>query len=231
MTGGHDDDYGDFTIQRNPLLINSRYEDKDKFAYLDFKEIQTNEKGFITYARFTFRENESDESPSYESNRTGLVTTEYDKDGYLTKLVSKDDHIEEIMICTWIKGNLVKVQETLEAKTQAGRVEDTSSQFILTYPEDAPINSGIYVMGGAMLEVGLPTFLWYTGLWGKPTKNIPTMVKCEYWSDYGSGGTSTRTERYGASYDSKGRINMLYWNDRPYMAVAYDGVTAVAPED
>lgn len=234
MTGGHDDDYGDFTIQRNPFLITSRYEDGEKFLYFNFKDIQTNKKGFITSAPFTFREKDRDGDRYYESARTGQVTAEYDKDGYLTKLVSKDNRTEDTMICTWIKGNLVKLQETWEEKTEEGKVDDAGSEtFTLTYSEDAPINSGIYIMGGSILEAGLPTFLWYTGLWGKPTRNIPTIIKREYrgWNDYGTPITSTSTEYYGASYDNKGRINMLYWNDRPYMAVAYDGATAVAPED
>lgn len=232
MTGGIDGYWGDFTIQRNPLLITSRYEDMYELVSLDFKEIKTNGKGLITSALVTTKETSYREDYYHES--TGQITAEYDKDGYLTKFEQQANDGGGSLTCTWIKGNLVKLQHTWEWKTEDGKIDDAGSEiYTLTYPEDAPVNSGLYVMGESILEAGFPDFLWYAGLLGKPTKNLPTMIKQEsrYWSDYNSPGTETETDDYHVTYDSKGRVSVLYRENRPYLAVAYDGATAVLPKN
>lgn len=232
MTGGIDGYWGDFTIQRNPLLITSRYEDMYELVSLDFKEIKTNEKGFITSALITTKETGYEDDYHHES--TGRITAEYDKNGYLTKFEQKTNDGGGILTCTWVKGNLVKLQHTWEWKTKDGKIDDAGSEiFTLTYPGDAPVNSGIYVMGEAILEAGFPDFLWYAGLLGKPTKNLPTMIKQEsrYWSDYNSPETGEDTDYYHVSYDKKGRVSVLYRENRPYLTVAYDGGTAVLPKN
>lgn len=233
MTKGNDGYYGDFTIQRNPLLIASRYEDNYELTTLDFKEIRTNDKGYITSALIITKETSYSDNDHYET--TGRITAEYDKDGYLTKLEQKATDGGGSLTCTWVKGNLVKLQHTWEWKTKDGKIDDAGSEiYTLTYPEDAPVNSGIYVMGESIVEAGFPDFLWYAGLLGKPTKNLPTIIKGEYryWSDYSSSPeTRTETDNYHVTYDNKGRVNVLYKENRPYLAVAYDGATAVLPKN
>lgn len=229
MTKGSDGYYGDFTIQRNPLLIASRYEDSYELATLEFKEIRTNEKGYITSALITTKETSYGDNSHYET--TGRITAEYDKDGYLTKLEQKATDGGGSLTCTWVNGNLVKLQHTWEWKTENGKIDDAGSEiYTLTYPQDAPVNSGIYVMGESIIEAGFPDFLWYAGLLGKPTKNLPTIIKGEY-QYYGSSGTRTETDNYHVAYDNKGRINVLYKENRPYLTIAYDGTTAILPKN
>lgn len=233
MIGGIDGYWGDFTIQRNPLLITSRYEDMYELATLDFKEIQMNGKGFITSALVISKETSYIDDNYYES--TPRITAEYDKDGYLIKLVNQAPDGGGSLTFSWVNGNLVKLQHTWEWKTEDGRIDDAGSEiYTLTYSGDAPVNSGIYVMGDAIIETEFPDFLWYAGLLGKPTKNLPISIKRESrnWSDYNPGTeTYTETENYRTSYDKKGRVSVLYKDNRPYLAVAYDGATAVLPKN
>lgn len=232
MTQGYDGYYGDFVIGRKPFLITSNFESKYESVYMELKDIQTNDKGYITSARITMKEGDYN---SVDYNSTGRLTVEYDPNGYITKMEQEATDGGGSLACTWANGNLVKVVHHWEWRTNEGKIDDAGNQvYYLSYPEDAPLNSGVYVLGeSGIIETEVPDFLWIAGLFGKTTKNIPTLIKsdCTYLGDYDSHDTQTYTEKFRASYDSKGRIKLLYKDNRPYIAVAYDGTTAVLPQE
>lgn len=217
MVSGTEAWMGAFNYSFSPLqlVINASTEESGKEVYT-FKDIRTNEKGYITYAKV---EN-SYEEDGQEYYAEGTMELTYDGD-YLTKaILNSNDNGEEYtseQTLTWNNGNLVKLVATDES---VGEYSETDT-YTYTYGEGAPKNSGIYLQDVTYLMFNC---LFYAGYMGKPCANIPTEISRKYDSE-----SSPYTYAVEVAYDDKNRIVEYKENDALCCVYAYDGKTAVWP--
>lgn len=166
---------GTFTISHNPLTIKveMQYGDSgDESSVETYTNIKVNDKGFATSA--TYQSTDVYDGETEKTN--GQATMAYDADGHITeKQVNSTGpgYTENYKITyTWNNGNLLSVQvEDRYSDNEESGVLTTIYKY--TYGEGQP-NPGIYFDGMWYMTYD---FMWYAGLFGKTTKDIPTSVK------------------------------------------------------
>lgn len=195
-----------FDLAFSPLCINMDSKSDADMIY-KFKEVTTNEVGYISYMKINIIDN----SEEYGMDIDGIIDITYDGDYIKEVAVNYDNIATDYYYFSWNEGNLQRID--LKANWS-----DLSS-VVYTYEEDSPINSGIYLpdMNFAF------DFLSYGGYLGKTTAKIP--VKC------------TKTILFAPSvydisvvYDDKNRIVEYKEGSQTRLIFAYDGKTAVWPE-
>lgn len=148
VSGKH---WGDpFTVSFSPfeIVLKSANNESDVSV---FKDIKSNEQGYITFMKV--------------GDVVGEYTIEfsYDNDGYMSSCLMKEgENVFSSSSFEWENGNLVK----------ADYQDELTDEF--TYTADAPENSGVYLHD--LCKIVELDFLFYGGYLGKATANIPTSV-------------------------------------------------------
>lgn len=185
-----------FTIKRSPLEIIVTYEDYEETYHLRYYNIKTNAFGSITSANMSEQyvyEGEADTS-------SGSMKAEYNGSGQITKMTATYTYNEDGETSTesnqfvfqYENGNLVK-----EIDYYNGEAAQT---MIFKYD-----NNNLYKNTGVFLtELCLDfPFMYYAGLWGKPSKNIPNSYSYVYDGDYDD------SESIYVEYDEQDRVSLM----------------------
>lgn len=196
MVSGYDSyDEVNFTIKKSPLEIIKTDETEDYSYQQRYYNIKTNSFGSITSADVSGTERNKDGLIIYSLN--GTMKAEYNSLGQLTKMVTtateKDEEetytYSNQFIFQYENGNLVKEIDYYNSKEE--------SSMIFSYD-----NHNLYNNSGVFLtELCLDSpFMYYAGLWGKPSKNIPNSYI--YTDD------EEENDVY-VEYDNKGRVSIM----------------------
>ena len=209
---------GTFTISHNPLTIKveMQYGDSgDESSVETYTNIKVNDKGFATSA--TYQSTDVYDGETEKTN--GQATMAYDADGHITeKQVNSTGpgYTENYKITyTWNNGNLLSVQvEDRYSDNEESGVLTTIYKY--TYGEGQP-NPGIYFDGMWYMTYD---FMWYAGLFGKTTKDIPTSVK---YTEIEDGQVYYEYEKtLVPHYNENGSLASLeYWNASGYVERTY----------
>lgn len=208
MTGGQIVEGGSFTITSSGIV----YEEggSDELYRETYTIKKRNSFGAVTSADVKCVEVGYGEQ--YTGN--GTMTASYDSDNHLTSMnfsVSDGDFSESIKFTfTWSGGNLLKaVYEYVEE--EYGYVYKDEETYVYEYGSDAVSNSGVYIPG-FLTDM---EYICYSGLLGRPTKNIPTSI---------DGYEVT------VNLDSHDRVMDLYIGGYKYASYAYNsGANDVLP--
>ncbi len=170
ITGGTTPYGTQYSITQNPLTLTSI--SGSGSATQSLYNIQSNGSGFMTYAQCSY--SYSDSTASYYEK--GSIRWEYDAEGHLLKesasiTESSDGPCSWTSTYTWQDGNLMTAEYSYE---EYGDVWRTGCTF--TYDTSKWSNTGVFP--AHMIEMsGLEIpILFYGGLLGRTTKNIPTSV-------------------------------------------------------
>ncbi len=209
---------GTFTISHNPLTIKveMQYGDSgDESSVETYTNIKVNDKGFAKSA--TYQSTDVYDGETEKTN--GQATMAYDADGHITeKQVNSTGpgYTENYKITyTWNNGNLLSVQvEDRYSDNEESGVLTTIYKY--TYGEGQP-NPGIYFDGMWYMTYD---FMWYAGLFGKTTKDIPTSVK---YTEIEDGQVYYEYEKtLVPHYNENGSLASLeYWNAAGYVERTY----------
>ena len=209
---------GTFTISHNPLTIKveMQYGDSgDESSVETYTNIKVNDKGFATSA--TYQSTDVYDGETKKTNGQGTMA--YDADGHITeKQVNSTGpgYTENYKITyTWNNGNLLSVQvEDRYSDNEESGVLTTIYKY--TYGEGQP-NPGIYFDGMWYMTYD---FMWYAGLFGKTTKDIPTSVK---YTEIEDGQVYYEYEKtLVPHYNENGSLASLeYWNAAGYVERTY----------
>ena len=207
-----------FTISHNPLTIKVEMQygaSGDESSVEAYTNIKVNDKGFATSA--TYHSTDVYDGETEKTN--GQATMAYDADGHITeKQVNSTGpgYTENYKITyTWNNGNLLSVQvEDRYSDNEESGVLTTIYKY--TYGEGQP-NPGIYFDGMWYMTYD---FMWYAGLFGKTTKDIPTSVK---YTEIEDGQVYYEYEKtLVPHYNENGSLASLeYWNAAGYVERTY----------
>lgn len=209
---------GKFAISHNPLAIKVEREyggNGDESSVETYTDIKVNDKGFATSATYQSTDVYGDEI----EKTNGLATMAYDTDGHITeKQVNSTGagYTENYKITyTWKNGNLISVQVE-DRYSDNGESGILTTIYKYTYGEGQP-NPGIYFDGMWYMTYD---FMWYAGLFGKPTKDIPTSVK---YTEIEDGQVYYEYEKtLVPHYNENGSLASLeYWNAAGYVEQTY----------
>ena len=151
---------GIYSISSNPLVLTEQRDDRSS----TFRNIRVNGNGFMTYAEL------------FSDNDRGSFTWRYDAEGHLLSEsgnMTYSDGGSSSWTCTntWENGNLMNAEFRYE---EDGEVDSEVCTF--TYGDGQWNNPGVYPahwIKATLLEMPI---LFYSGLMGRTTKNIPTSV-------------------------------------------------------
>lgn len=187
----------------------------DESSVETYTNIKVNDKGFATSA--TYQSTDVYDGETEKTN--GQATMAYDADGHITeKQVNSTGpgYTENYKITyTWNNGNLLSVQvEDRYSDNEESGVLTTIYKY--TYGEGQP-NPGIYFDGMWYMTYD---FMWYAGLFGKTTKDIPTSVK---YTEIEDGQVYYEYEKtLVPHYNENGSLASLeYWNAAGYVERTY----------
>ena len=167
MTVGSNSEGDNYSVIFNPLVLKLQESD-----YLGtFRNIKVNGNGFMTYAEISG-------SSSFDGNwyERGSITWRYDAEGHLVSesgnlTYSDDGPYSWTCTYTWENGNLMNAEYRNEEDGEVYRYVCT-----FTYGDGQWNNPGVYPAHWIYVsEMGMPV-LFYSGLMGRTTKNIPTSV-------------------------------------------------------
>ena len=186
ITGGSTPYGTQYSITQNPLTLTSISGSGSETQSL--YNIQSNGSGFMTYAQCSYSYSDSTAS-DYEN---GSIRWEYDAEGHLLKesasiTESSDGPYSWTCTYTWQDGNLMTAEYSYN---EDGDVWRTGCTF--TYDTNKWSNTGVFpahMIDISGLEIPI---LFYSGLLGRTTKNIPTSVT---ESDY-EGDSITWSQTY-----------------------------------
>ena len=169
MTGAATSDGDSYSVTSNPLTLTELGDDYTS----TLRNIRVNGNGFMTYAEIS-----SSGSDYYDGNwyERGSVTWRYDAEGHLVGesgniTESSDGSYSWTCTYTWENGNLMNAEYRDEEDGEVYRYVCT-----FTYGDGQWNNPGVYPahlinVSGMELPV-----LFYSGLLGRTTKNIPASV-------------------------------------------------------
>lgn len=215
LKSGYDADLGDFVIQENPLQIHAHYQDGAiEVLKMDITNIRTNAQGFITSADLKYVDY-GEELP-YEID--GKIKAAYNAEGYLTQIVedinTSDGSARCVNTFVWEDGKLQEMSELYEDASEG------EGLFTCEFSYDTEIpNSGIYLFY-EFCDNDIPEFLYYTGLFGKTTRCLPTSVTEIRPNE------SQSTHRMTVIQDEKGRVRKLVMDGNDEKLFTYDGSLA-----
>lgn len=189
--------------------ITTSYSDGDAICH----NIRLNGKGFI--ASFDYRCEWDDETDNGiddgKDDGGGYVSYEYDDDGHLVAERGRQDYEGEpagnwIIKYTWRGGNLTKVDTNVEYDDGHNYQEVVE----YTYDADKYPNSGVFFNedfqhGSWFMEFSC---YYYSGLFGRPAKNIPVGIVC-----YDEGFPARMYSTTFVGYNEDGTINTISFDD------------------
>ena len=142
----------------HPLSIKYSYESKDGPFNTVYQNIKRNEDGFITYVE---RINSGRSQGHYHESFASATLT-YDEEGHLVKEEGRSGDTEWVIEYEWSDGNMVKV-----------RYRDEVYRF--DYGENEYLNPGIFIQFSLVNAQTIfdQELYYYSGLLGRPSKNIP----------------------------------------------------------
>ena len=206
LTSGHTDTDINFNISQNPLAINCSYQEAYGSYAMTVNNIRVNNSGFITSANINATEDDNGEIYRV----TGTANIQYDGEGHITekKVEIKDVESTDKYTITysWNNGNLMRIRIDEQYTEPGYGTENYTEIYEYTYDEDwtKNLNTGIY-----LYEMWYSTFdfMWYAGLLGKTTRNMPTGMTNIYMED---GVENYRTTYdFTTSYNSDGSVASL----------------------
>lgn len=208
--------WGDYELSFNPLRLTV----KDSYDTETFQNFKMDSRGYVTYCESHGSDNDEEESYTWDISSTFA----YDGDGHLLleKSVYTDsdgDDEEYRIVYTWADGNLKSIEETESWSDEDGQDSETN---LIEFQYDAEKyqNPGIYYCTDLFYPGELPEFIFYTGMFGRPTNNIPTSYK---WTD--EMGNMTEVSISGVNYNPDGSVRTInhqrvsgthYFNDYSY---------------
>lgn len=213
MVSGLTNDEDSFTITRDPLKVNVKYTNSSsgEFETHDLTDIQTNTEGYITSANFL---------DCYYSNYSepitynGTYTFKYDSEGHLTEQKNTynttHSRTNTTVVYTWFNGNLLQIH-VLEEEYEGNIPETTTKTYTYTYGDASKHpNTGIFLE--SMYDFTYD-FMWYAGLLGKPSRNIPTGYTYTY-SKVGSVPEYKEEQKtIRVNYNADGSIASIRYTD------------------
>lgn len=164
MTGGSNSYGGRYSITSNPLVVTESSDYGDEFL----RNIKVNGNGFIVSMDWYENDNVSEV-------KRGTFNFEYDAEGHLVREFGQYEDLDEMWhytnTYTWENGNLVAAEYS--DRGEDGGVYTHSCTF--TYDTSRWLNPGIYhpVLIDISTGGGIWPILFYSGLLGHPTRNIP----------------------------------------------------------
>lgn len=216
MTSGITESSTNFVITENPLRISMSYTGEYGSETSNFTDIKTNNNGFITYLKGQTEEVYYDDT--YSS--TGVANLEYDGDSHLIKMttyVTEDGYSYTTPTTfTWVNGNLTEMVNKYE-ESEDGITYSEITTYTFEYDENAAVNPnpGIFFDG---MDYELYDFMWYAGLLGKHTKNIP--VKITFKSIEQENGETTNeyssSKTVDVTYNPNGSVESITYTDTNY---------------
>ena len=169
MTGGSTSWESRYSITSNPLVLTEQADDYSG----TYRNIRMNSNGFMTYAELS-----ASGSDSYDGNwyERGSITWRYDAEGHLLSESGKitdssDGPYSWICTYTWENGNLMNAEYRDEEDGEVYRYVCTFS-----YGDGQWDNPGVYPAHWINVSGMEMPVLFYSGLMGRTTKNIPTSV-------------------------------------------------------
>lgn len=206
-----------FTITSNPLSIKEEaYYENGEFERTIYSNIRVNSAGYITYANVKYEDAEYNPETGLEPwSASGSVTITYDGEGHFTNAKSsmadsEGNEQSEINI-KWKDGNMMDVVERYSWSDEEEGEANEMNSVSFTYGQNRP-NSGVFMDEVDFCE----DYLWYAGLLGKPSKNIPTsFVRYNKYDENSEGYTTTYA--IDVEYNDNGSISSLIYN------FVYDG--------
>lgn len=175
-------EYSNFSIKENPLQINVSYIDCDKEENISYTDIKTNAMGFITVAEYKIVE-KYENAETYVTN--GNIKANYTSDGYITQQIISEKYgntsLSNVSSFIWEDGNLKQL--IVDYKEERGRYYyNETDVYNFNYKSDLSqnLNTGVYLYGIWFEDDFIYDFMWYAGLFGKTTKNIPIIVDCKF---------------------------------------------------
>lgn len=211
LTSGYSEG-SSFTIAHHPLAIRMSYEGTNERYEENYTNIRVNSSGFVTYAEYSATDTYNGESEYY----SGTARMQYDADGHITQksvTLREGNYYEDTYVIsyTWEDGNVTRIQidETEKTPDETNTYKDI---YKYTYSDPSQnINSGVYLYD---MWYSTYDFMWYAGMFGKPTRNIPIAMRYTYSYTYEDG---TNSEYYGYDYN----INTNYNDDGSVARIEY----------
>lgn len=201
MVSGNDmeDEIGNFTITSNPLKISASCEDQYDSSRTSYSMLRINEQGYLTYGKEQTINIATEDGETITETFENTLKAEYDSNGYITHLTvewidhetSGDQRAIEERYYTWKNGNLIKIEEK---EIENGEAETYITTY--SYDNDATqnLNSGIF------FGINYNNAITYSGLLGRPSKNIPVSTS------YSVQGLTPTSRNVTTNYDILGRI-------------------------
>ena len=171
-----------YSITSNPLVLTEQnfYSDTD-YRICTVRNIRVNENGFMTYAEISdYGINPYED----EWSEGGSVTYSYDAEGHL---VSESGTYTEgsstfnwTCTYTWENGNLMNMDYRGEDEEEAYH-----DVYTFVYGDGQWNNPGVYPVQMMDISIMEMPLVFYSGLMGRTTKNIPTSVTVTESDVYG----------------------------------------------
>ena len=196
------DEWNDITIEYGTFPRATDFQAKATYKYEGREEseiyLQLNNQGFVTYALQVYADAEEGED---------TWKFEYNADGRMTRLQRSEGNDEYTM--TYTDGDITKVSHS----------EDDGDSWVATisYTNDTqktPIaNKGNVMLFDEAFSVDMDemSILYYAGLLGNGTKNLP-MKKVVEWTEGDSSGVSTYTYFWELLKDKD--LPTAFWSTR-----------------
>lgn len=215
MVGGYSSDYGTFTITSNPLEIRvSDSGQHDSLTYnreLNYSNIYTNADGYVTSMDFDGKEMRTGASGKTVESFKGNISAVYDVRGHI--MVFNYDYNDRQgnqesgkVKYKWVGDNIETVVLDVFAEKHL-----RESHEILTFIYDTDsvrLNKGFY-WEEMNPFFGMCDFVWYAGLFGKTTRNVPRSIIHERMGD---GQDFREVSDIAAEYNAEGAMTSLAYN-------------------
>lgn len=192
MTEMYEEDNQKVSISTHPLVIREIYYMYGHYYEESvFRNIKQNDRGFMTFAEY-----------EEENGTCHICSLEYDAEGHLIKDTSHgDDGYSSTCSYTWEDGNLTSAVYS----TEGGSNYRKESSF--TYDVNKWENPGVYP--AQFIDVSdRGEALFYAGLFGRSTKNIPVSVT-ERISQIGHEPETLTYQTVAVNYNPDGSVESI----------------------
>lgn len=231
-SGTFDNNWGTFTITRNPLVLTTRHQYTDsEYGEETVNNIQLNANGFITSANYAMTDHYNDGNVS----GSGTIRISYTPDG--RHIAKKEVSISGTdpdygnwtdtytLSYTWnADGNLTEILLN-ENYVDIEENSTFTEQYTYTYDADTlHPNTGIFL---DEMKYMTYDYMWYAGLLGNTTSEIPTSVSMKETENGTSVYEYTRT--ISATYNPDGSVASLNYDGQPTLIFGYGNSAAVQP--
>ena len=231
-SGTFDNGWGQCNITRNPLVLTTRHQYDTEYSEETVSNIRLNANGFITSANYSMTDHYEEGNVS----GSGTIRITYTPDGrhIAEKQVSLNGTDPEYGNWTeaytlsykWnADGNLTEIVLN-ENYVDIEENYTYSEQYTYTYDADSTLypNTGIFL---TEMKYMTYDYMWYAGLLGNTTRNIPTSIHKKETED--GEPIYEYTQAIQPTYNSDGSIATLEYDGYPYLSFGYGNNSAVQP--